>query len=143
MAHKPHPFVTQVLKNHPPGKDLTHLVGYLGELEGANDDAHHKLYTGLDLRTYYHIPAKAILHVDQVDKGDANSPNRVWLASDTPAKLVVPGEVSFLSGPIASAHLAGANAAPDETPRSQDKLSCLVSQANPSGNLPCCGTPQT
>jgi hypothetical protein len=106
-----HPLVSKLL---PPGGSpptLAQLTGYIGPSQKPDSV---RLYTGLDFNSYYEIPKSAIVHTEQTDAEDENSPTGVYVKADAAIDVVQTTtqsvEASFLQGAITSANLANAAA---------------------------------
>ncbi len=108
---KTHPLVSKLT---PPGgasPSLAQVTGYIGPSQKPESV---RLYTGLDFGSYYEIPKSAIVHTEQTDAEDENSPTTVYVKADASIDVVQTTtqsvEASFLQGAITSAHLATAAA---------------------------------
>ena len=108
---KTHPLVSKLT---PPGgapPTLAQVTGYIGPSQKPDSV---RVYTGLDFGSYYEIPKSAIVHTEQTDAADENSPTAVYVKADASIDVVQTTkqsvEASYLQGAITNANLATAAA---------------------------------
>jgi hypothetical protein len=103
-----HPLVSKL---HPDpddhGAEHATFTGYLGP---SSKDGHHRIYLDESFSNYVEVPEDAIVATASTDSDDENAPTRVTVNGSAAVRHVNVtsrlGSASYLSGAIASTHLA-------------------------------------
>jgi hypothetical protein len=101
------------------------LTGYFGQAP-PKKDSYVRLYTGLDFASYYELLKEDILHTEQTEPHNENSPRRAYVKAAAQVSFVqgspgnvrvttgpsgesvTSGEAKYLQGTITASQLAGA-----------------------------------
>jgi hypothetical protein len=85
-------------------KQPPHVVKLRGYLAPSTKPGFHRVYFGLNLRTYVDFPESSLLHHAPIDPANPMGPMRILVAGPEQLEVVQVLDTAFLMGAIASAH---------------------------------------
>jgi hypothetical protein len=99
-----HPLIAKLGDDFDDLKDLVFLEGYLGP---SKQEGYVRLYPSLDFRTYFEIPADALVPVKTAESASETEPLTYVVDKETKLECVVCIEASFLQGEVTSCFPVG------------------------------------